>query len=48
MLRTPETLGVPFLLSSEHRALDSRWQCEMGNLSLGRDLLETSSVKMAF
>lgn len=41
-------LLVCVLLSSEHQALDSRWQCEMGNLSVGGDLLETSPVKMAF
>lgn len=27
---------------SERRASDSRWQCEMGNLSVGGDFLEIS------
>lgn len=53
MLMTPEVLGAWcvlffFFFNSEHQALDSRWQCEMRNLSLGSDLLETSPVKMAF
>lgn len=30
---------------SEHWASDSRWQCEMGNLSLGSDFLEISPEK---
>lgn len=31
---------------SEHWASDSRWQCEMGNLSLGSDFLEISPEKI--
>ena len=44
MLMIAEVFGVCsffffFLISYEHQALDSRWQCEMGNLSLASDLV---------